>query len=145
MGKIPNIMTAKYQDIIEYFKDNDCLQNLSNDTMCVVSLRNLPYIGRTEFSDIIIIYDPNTYKPMIVTERLYRKFYNSDADYRGACEQILEYMQMATHDEFGFTFKDPTTSRDKNGFRFKKASTEDYFEFTRYKAEVWQCVKLRES
>lgn len=141
---VPNIMTAKYQEVLAAFEGSDALQNLSNDTMCIISLRNVPYIGRTEFSDVIIVYDPQTFTPQIVTERIYRKYYDSDEDYRGACNNVLAYMKVSAQDEYGFTFKTPEQSKDRYGFAFKKAVTESYLEFVRYKAEVWQCVKLRE-
>lgn len=142
--KVPNIMTAKYDEVIEAFKGNDALENLSNDTMCVISLRNVPYIGRTEFSDVIIVYDPQTLTPQIVTERIYRRYYSSDEEYKGACNNVLAYMKVAAQDEYGFTFKTPEMSTDKYGFKFKKAVTDTYLEFVRFKAEVWQCVKLQE-
>ena len=142
---IPNIMTATYDEVIKAFDGNNALQNLSNDTMCIVSLRNIPYIGRTEFSDVIIVYDPQTLTPQIVTERIYRKYYESDEDYKGACNNVLSFMKVSAQDEYGFTFKAPEQAKDSYGFRFKKAVTEEYLEFVRYKAEVWQCVKLNES
>lgn len=141
----PNVMTATYDEVVAAFSGTDALQNLSNDTLCVVSLRNIPYIGRTEFSDVIIVYDPETSKPQIVAERIYRKYYKSDADYKGACNNVLKYMRAFAQDEYGFTFKDPEDAQDEYGFSFKKAMTNSYFEFVRFKAEVWQCVKLQES
>lgn len=140
----PNIMTAKYEEVLEAFKGNPGLENLSSPTMCVISLRNIPYVGRTEFSDIIIVYDPNNFEPMIVTERLYRRYYESDEDYKGACDNVLAYMRVMSQDEYGFTFKTPDLAKDNYGFKFKKAVTDTYFEFVRYKAEVWQCVKLHQ-
>ena len=141
---VPNIMTAKYKEIVDFFEGNEGLQNLSSDTLCIVSLRNIPYIGRTEFSDVIIVYDPTTEEPMIITERLYRRYYKSDEDYEGACYNVQAYMRVSSQNEYGFTFKQPEKAKDKYGFKFKKSITDTYFEFTCYKAEVWQCVKLQE-
>lgn len=118
-----NIFYDTYAEVVAFYKD----QNLEAwEEKGVISLRNTDKnTGLFDKSDIIIVYDQETFHPTIVTERLYKKNYK-----RGEFRRIERYLKLKAK-----------TINYELGFSVKVTFSRDYIEFIHYKEEWWEWVQ----
>lgn len=130
MGKMMDAdITGSHRDNVFYdtFKETvtfyaDTQMEIWEEAATITLIDTDAETGLFDKSDIIIVYDKDTYKPSIVTERIYKRNYTGRQWSR--LVRYLRYKTKIITQELGFNIR---ISFDK-----------DYVDYVHYKEEWWQ-------
>lgn len=118
-----NVFYDSFKEVVESYADEVTEVWYESATICLADTSE--ETGLFTKSDIIIMYDKNTSKPMIVTERVFRKNYSWWEWFR--LKRFLRHKLSIIKCELGYNIK--------------VTFAHDYLDYVHYKEEWWQWAK----
>ena len=123
-GKVrSNVFYDSYKETVEFYKD--CNLQMWEEEATIVIVDTDAETGLFDKSDIIIKYDKENGKPIVITERIYRRNYKWNKWCR--MKRFLRNKIKVIKQELGFNIK----VSFNYGF-------EEYIDYVHYKEEWWQ-------
>lgn len=122
-----NVFYDSFKEVVESYKDEVSEVWEESATICLIDTS--ADTGLFAKSDIIIMYDKETCKPMIVTERIYKKNYTR-----------REWWKMRSYLNHKLRI-----IKTELGFNIKVSFSRDYIDYIHYKEEWWQWAKKHTS
>lgn len=116
-----NVFYDTFAETVAFYQD-DCRMEIWEEAATITLFDTNNTIGLFADSDIIVVYDQETGKPSIVTERIYRKNYNLWQWWK--LQRMLRMKTSLIKHELGFSIK--------ISFNF------EYIDYVHYKEEWWQ-------
>lgn len=121
-----NVFYDTFKETVEFYKDTQMEIWEEAATICLIN--TAADVGLFDRSDIIIVYDQDTFKPTIVTERIYKKNYSSH-DWR----KMRRYLKYKT-----------SIIKQELGFNVRISFAREYIDYVHYKEEWWQWALKRQ-
>lgn len=118
-----NVFYDSFKEVVESYADEVTDVWEESATICLADTS--AETGLFPKSDIIIMYDKETSKPMIVTERVYKRNYTS-REWR-KLKRFLRHKLSVVKTELGFNIK--------------VTFSHDFLDYVHYKEEWWQWAK----
>lgn len=118
-----NVFYDSFKEVVESYADEVTDVWEESATICLADTS--VETGLFPKSDIIIMYDKETSKPMIVTERVYKRNYTS-REWR-KLKRFLRHKLSVIKTELGFNIK--------------VTFSHDFLDYVHYKEEWWQWAK----
>lgn len=118
-----NVFYDSFKEVVESYADEVTDVWEESATICLADTS--AETGLFPKSDIIIMYDKETSKPMIVTERVYKRNYTS-REWR-KLKRFLRHKLSVIKTELGFNIK--------------VTFSHDFLDYVHYKEEWWQWAK----
>lgn len=121
-----NVFFDTFDEMMHIYEN--CAKEIWEETK-TVSLFNTPAdVGLFDKSDIIIVYDEETLKPTIVTERIYKKNY-----------KFFEWVRMKN-----YLRHKTRVIKQELGFNIRISYSHGYIDYIHYKEEWWQWALKRQ-
>ena len=115
-----NVFYDTFDEMFDIY--TECKKEIWEETK-TVTLYDAPYtVGLFPKSDIIIVYDNDTLKPTIVTERLYRKDYT-----------FVRWLKLKS-----YLRHKTKLIKQELGYNVRISYAKDYIDYVHYKEEWWQ-------
>ena len=116
-----NVFYDSYKEVVDFYsQEYEVQQWESAATICICDTKS--DVGLFDKSDVIIVYDKETFKPSIVTERIFRKNYSWKVWW-----DINRMLKLkAKH------------IKEELGFNIRISFARDYIDYVHYKEEWWQ-------
>lgn len=121
-----NVFYDTFKETVEFYKDTQMEIWEEAATICLINTAE--DVGLFDKSDIIVVYDQETFKPTIVTERIYKKNYSS-RDWR----RMRRYLKYKT-----------SIIKQELGFNVRISFAREYIDYVHYKEEWWQWALKRQ-
>lgn len=126
-GKIKsNVFYDTFKETVEFYKD--IRMEVWEESYTITLINTGIDIGLFNKSDIIIVYDAETFLPSIVTERIFKKNYS-----RREWWQVRKYLKYKTN-----------IIKQELGFNVRISFANDYIDYVHYKEEWWQWALKRQ-
>ena len=121
-----NVFYDTYYEVIEYYKEN--ITQIWEKSLTVCMADTSGDVGLFPKSDIIVIFSNRDFKPIIVTERIYRKNYTA-WDWRRIKAVLKRNVRVLRHDL---------------GFNLSISVSRDYLDYVHYKEDWWSlCINKK--
>lgn len=115
-----NVFYDTFEDTVVNYKDEITEVWEEASTICLADTS--AETGLFSKSDIIVVYDKDTGKPMIVTERIFKRNYSWWEWWK-----LKQYLRSMIR-----------TIKTELGFNIKVSFSHDYVDYVHYKEEWWQ-------
>lgn len=126
-GKVKsNVFYDTFKETVEFYKD--IRMEVWEESYTITLINTGIDIGLFNKSDIIIVYDAETFLPSIVTERIFKKNYS-----RREWWQVRKYLKYKTN-----------IIKQELGFNVRISFANDYIDYVHYKEEWWQWALKRQ-
>lgn len=126
-GKVKsNVFYDTFKETVEFYKDIH--MEVWEESYTITLINTGIDIGLFNKSDIIIVYDAETFLPSIVTERIFKKNYS-----RREWWQVRKYLKYKTN-----------IIKQELGFNVRISFANDYIDYVHYKEEWWQWALKRQ-
>lgn len=121
-----SVFFDSFKETLEFYKDKQ--MEVWEESYTITLINTGTDIGLFNKSDIIIVYDAETYVPSIVTERIFKKNYS-----RREWWQVRKYLKYKTN-----------IIKQELGFNVRISFANDYIDYVHYKEEWWQWALKRQ-
>ena len=116
-----SVFFDSYKEVVTFYSEEYEVQQWdSAATICICDTDS--GVGMFDMSDIIVVYDRETFKPTIVTERIFRKNYT----WRNWFGITRMLKLKAKH------------IKEELGYNIRISFAKDYIDYVHYKEEWWQ-------
>lgn len=115
-----SVFKDSFKEVVEYYKETE--MQVWEEAATISLIDTGADVGLFDMSDIIIVYDSQTFEPSIVTERIYKKNYTPLEWHR-----MKKYMKSKTK-----------VVTQELGFNIRITYSRDYIDYVHYKEEWWQ-------
>ena len=126
-GKVKsNVFYDTFKETVEFYKNTQ--MEVWEESYTITLINTDSEVGLFEKSDIIIVYDAETFLPSIVTERIFKKNYSKRDWYK-----IRKYLTYKT-----------SIIKQELGYNVRISFASDYIDYVQYKEEWWQWALKRQ-
>lgn len=126
-GKVKsNVFYDTFKETVEFYKDTR--MEVWEESYTITLINTGAEVGLFDKSDIIIVYDAETFLPSIVTERIFKKNYSKRDWYK-----IRKYLKYKT-----------SIIKQELGYNVRISFASDYIDYVHYKEEWWQWALKRQ-
>lgn len=126
-GKVKsNVFYDTFKETVEFYKDTQ--MEVWEESYTITLISTGTEVGLFDKSDIIVVYDAETFLPSIVTERIFKKNYS-----RREWWQVRKYLKYKTN-----------IIKQELGFNVRISFANDYIDYVHYKEEWWQWALKRQ-
>ena len=126
-GKVKsNVFHDTFKETVEFYKNTR--MEVWEESYTITLINTGAEVGLFDKSDIIIVYDAETFLPSIVTERIFKKNYNKRDWYK-----IRKYLKYKT-----------SISKQELGYNVRISFASYYIDYVHYKEEWWQWALKRQ-
>lgn len=126
-GKVKsNVFYDTFKETVEFYKNTQ--MEVWEESYTITLINTGAEVGLFEKSDIIIVYDTETFLPSIVTERIFKKNYSKRDWYK-----IRKYLKYKT-----------SIIKQELGYNVRISFASDYIDYVHYKEEWWQWALKRQ-
>lgn len=115
-----NVFYDTFHETVEFYKDTQ--MEIWEEAATISLIDTGADVGLFDKSDIIVVYDQETAKPSIVTERIYKRNYT-----RWEWRKMKKYFKAKT-----------SIVSQELGFNIRVSYGRDYIDYVHYKEEWWQ-------
>lgn len=121
-----NVFYDTFKETVEFYKN--ARMEVWEESYTITLINTGAEVGLFEKSDIIIVYDAETFLPSIVTERIFKKNYSKRDWYK-----IRKYLKYKT-----------SIIKQELGYNVRISFASDYIDYVHYKEEWWQWALKRQ-
>ena len=121
-----NVFYDTFKETVEFYKNTQ--MEVWEESYTITLINTGAEVGLFDKSDIIIVYDAETFLPSIVTERIFKKNYNKRDWYK-----IRKYLKYKT-----------SIIKQELGYNVRISFASDYIDYVHYKEEWWQWALKRQ-
>ena len=121
-----NVFYDTFKETVEFYKDT--LMEVWEESYTITLINTNLNVGLFDKSDIIVVYDAETFLPSIVTERIFKKNYS-----RMDWFKIRKYLKYKT-----------SIIKQELGYNVRISFASDYIDYVHYKEEWWQWALKRQ-
>lgn len=126
-GKVKsNVFYDTFKETVEFYKNTQ--MEVWEESYTITLINTGVEVGLFDKSDIIIVYDAETFLPSIVTERIFKKNYSKRDWYK-----IRKYLKYKT-----------SIIKQELGYNVRISFASDYIDYVHYKEEWWQWALKRQ-
>ena len=126
-GKVKsNVFYDTFKETVEFYKNTQ--MEVWKESYTITLINTGAEVGLFNKSDIIIVYDAETFLPSIVTERIFKKNYSKRDWYK-----IRKYLKYKT-----------SIIKQELGYNVRISFASDYIDYVHYKEEWWQWALKRQ-
>ena len=126
-GKVKsNVFHDTFKETVEFYKDTR--MEVWEESYTITLINTGAEVGLFDKSDIIVVYDAETFLPSIVTERIFKKNYSKRDWYK-----IRKYLKYKT-----------SIIKQELGYNVRISFASDYIDYVHYKEEWWQWALKRQ-
>lgn len=126
-GKVKsNVFYDTFKETVEFYKNTR--MEVWEESYTITLINTGAEVGLFDKSDIIIVYDAETFLPSIVTERIFKKNYSKRDWYK-----IRKYLKYKT-----------SIIKQELGYNVRISFASDYIDYVHYKEEWWQWALKRQ-
>lgn len=126
-GKVKsNVFYETFKETVEFYKNTQ--MEVWEESYTITLINTGVEVGLFDKSDIIIVYDAETFLPSIVTERIFKKNYSKRDWYK-----IRKYLKYKT-----------SIIKQELGYNVRISFASDYIDYVHYKEEWWQWALKRQ-
>lgn len=126
-GKVKsNVFHDTFKETVEFYKNTR--MEVWEESYTITLINTGAEVGLFDKSDIIIVYDAETFLPSIVTERIFKKNYSKRDWYK-----IRKYLKYKT-----------SIIKQELGYNVRISFASDYIDYVHYKEEWWQWALKRQ-
>lgn len=121
-----NVFYDTFKETVEFYKNTR--MEVWEESYTITLINTGAEVGLFDKSDIIIVYDAETFLPSIVTERIFKKNYSKRDWYK-----IRKYLKYKT-----------SIIKQELGYNVRISFASDYIDYVHYKEEWWQWALKRQ-
>lgn len=121
-----NVFYDTFKETVEFYKNTQ--MEVWEESYTITLINTGAEVGLFDKSDIIIVYDAETFLPSIVTERIFKKNYSKRDWYK-----IRKYLKYKT-----------SIIKQELGYNVRISFASDYIDYVHYKEEWWQWALKRQ-
>ena len=126
-GKVKsNVFYDTFKETVEFYKNTQ--MEVWKESYTITLINTDSEVGLFDKSDIIIVYDTETFLPSIVTERIFKRNYSKRDWYK-----IRKYLKYKT-----------SIIKQELGYNVRISFASDYIDYVHYKEEWWQWALKRQ-
>lgn len=126
-GKVKsNVFYDTFKETVEFYKNER--MEVWEESYTITLINTGAEVGLFDKSDIIVVYDAETFLPSIVTERIFKKNYSKRDWYK-----IRKYLKYKT-----------SIIKQELGYNVRISFASDYIDYVHYKEEWWQWALKRQ-
>ena len=126
-GKVKsNVFFDSFKETVEFYKDTP--MEVWEESYTITLINTASDIGLFDKSDIIVVYDADTFLPSIVTERIFKKNYSTK-----------DWLKIRRHLKYKTSI-----IKQELGYNIRISFASDYIDYVHYKEEWWQWALKRQ-
>ena len=122
-----NVFYDSFREVVDFYKDTK--MEIWEDAATLVLIDTDINTGLFDKSDIIIVYDKETCKPSIVTERVYRRNYSIKNWHK-----LTRYLRLKS-----------SVVKQELGFNVRISYSHGFIDYVHYKEEWWEWASKRQA